>query len=207
MEATTYLFRVSYDGKSRLLIVVAPNSEAAEPIEAVLAKDGRASPTCEAVASFPGTKPTVRSGAELVPYQDFMVQMVDPDRLLKDVKAAGAFTKSMANMASDRVRSASLSKFPTVNRLLRKSGRAEEPKAAEEPKEERPAQRAQPEAQEVASPGKPGQAANLISGLMNLGFKKPDVQRFVDGLGERVNTGDIQSLILEGLQALNGRRS
>lgn len=205
MEATTYLFQVSYDGRSRLLIVSAPNRKAVEAVEAVLDQDGHVSPTCTVLASFPGCgSPVSWPGVDEIPYHEFMVQMVEPDRILQDVRAAGAFTESMETMASDHVRPGISDRFPTLRRLLKK-------KVVTAPAPAPPVQpvttpRQKPAEAAVPAPAGPDPATILQSGLLNLGFKKPEVQRFVDGLGSRVRNGDIPALIREGIEALNGRR-
>ncbi len=51
-------------------------------------------------------------------------------------------------------------------------------------------------------PPAPGQTERLTTALIGMGFRAPDVRRFVSSLGERVESAELKGLIVEGLRFL-----
>lgn len=169
----------------RFLLVEAENAWAVAAIEKILLRDGRVNDTCRIIAIFRDHRfAGVRDDLlEEVPYADFMVDIVDHDRLTGSPVVAACFSKSLSAKERTRVaRRAAESAGPSPARA--------EPIPAPAP---------------GGPPGPVPESGNsdiLTSALCGMGFKKPEVKKFVSSLGRRVESEPVPQLLREGLRAL-----
>lgn len=171
----------------RFLLVEAEDPWAVATLEKILLWDGKVNDTCRIIAIFRDHRVAgVRDDLiEEVPYTDFMLDIVDPERLMaRDASgnqvALACFVNSLPRAARDRV----------LRRLqeMRSVPRAALPAPA-------PVYTA---AQETPSEN----AELLTSVLCDMGFKKSDVKKFVQSLGPRVELEPVEALLREGIKSL-----
>lgn len=175
----TFMFALTdRDGAPRKFILVeAGNRWAVQTVEWVLGDAQSASPTCRCMAIFRdlqslGTRDDMM---EEVPYADFMLDMVDPERL---AQVEDAFNRSLSDEERDYVNEklASADEIPApapaVSGVL--------PAAVPAPDDEE----------------------RLVSALTKLGFGKKPVMRFVDSVRPRIGREDIRQLVKDGCKAL-----
>lgn len=171
---------------SRLLLVEAKNAWAVAAIERVAATDGgRVSPTGFIVAVHRECQDVaMRSDlVDEIDYVDFMLDVVEPGRLLEDTIVATAFRLSL----SEEDRSRAMLKL-----------RATTPDMSPDPAPVvRPFQ--------VPAPARkdPGPAAErLTCGLVGLGFKAGSVRKMVESMGDRPAHEPIEALMREAISRL-----
>jgi hypothetical protein len=177
---------------TRLLSVEATNSWAVLCLERLLLTDGKVSNNCQVLQVVRDYR-NIGTRNDLVQeptFVEFMLDIVEPARLLRDAIAQEAFK----NALTDEERQYALRHVQEI------SGKTEEiPLAIEDMlPDEIPVEDALPAPEPVMD----GQPEKLISAMTGLGFKRPEVHRWVTSLGDQARTGSMHSLIREGLRVL-----
>lgn len=187
LQQAWYMFGMFAPGGSvrRMLLVKAHNEHAVHMIESLVQRDGSVSDTC-ALMSMSAEEPLARSAAvEQMAFWDFIIEMVDADRWMPSPFLLSLFQKSLSE-----VQKAYVSR--KMDEVIKRREFAEQ--------EERAAAcQADPEAQASASDD--ASMEQLQSGLVNLGFQKKDVQRYVESVRGRQDS--LQVLLVEGISKLN----
>jgi hypothetical protein len=166
-------------GPTRIILVEAQNAWAVLCIERLLLADGKVSKTCQSIGVIREYRNvgTRHEMAEEIPFVDFILDIVDMPKLMGDPLVLETFSRSM----SDNEREYALGKL----QLIQKQDNS---------------------VSTLATPpiisGGLDQSEKLISALVGLGFKKTDIRQFVNKLGNKVKTDDLQSLIRIGLREL-----
>lgn len=180
-ERATFMFALTgRDGvPSKFVLVEANNRWAVQAVEWVVGDGQAASPTCRCMAVFRdlqslGTRDDM---LEEVPYADFMLDMVDPNRL---ATIEDAFNRSLSDEEREY-----------VNCKLSASDEAPAPVPAPAVSGVLPAALAASDDEE-----------RLVSALTKLGFGKKPVLRFVDSVRSRIGRDDIRLLVKDGCKAL-----
>lgn len=180
-ERATFMFALTgRDGAPRkFLLVEANNRWAVQTMEWVLGDGQSASATCRCMAIFRdlqslGTRDDMM---EEVQYADFMLDMVDPDRL---AQVEDAFNWSLSDEEREY-----------VNCKLAAADEAPAPAPAPAVSGVLPAASASSDDEE-----------KLVSALTKLGFSKKPVLRFVDSVRSRIGRDDIRLLVKDGCKAL-----
>jgi len=186
-ERAAYQFLISDPATGapvRFLLVEAENPWAVATLEKVLLRDARVSDNCRIIAVFRDHRVAgVRDELlEEVPFADFMVDIVDPERIDGSPVVQACFSKSLEPEARAH-----------VLRRLEEIGSAAAPRASAEPK-------ARPLT--AAPPASYGNEEVLTSALCNMGFKKAEVRKFVSSVGPRLHSDPVPELIREGLRSL-----
>jgi len=190
-ERAAYQFLISDPSTGapvRFLLVEAENPWAVAALEKILLRDARVSDNCRIIAVFRDHRVAgVRDDLlEEVPFTDFMVDIVDPERLESQVVQA-CFSKSLEPKAREyvlgRIREAE-SGVHTVSRTAA------------------PARRPAPVPALSLQLPPSGNAEVLTSALCNMGFKRAEVKKFVSSVGPRVESDPVPDLIREGLKSL-----
>jgi hypothetical protein len=177
-ERATFMFALTdrAGAPRKFILVEANNRWAVQAVEWVLGDGQAVSPTCRCMAIFRdlqslGTRDDM---LEEVPYADFMIDMVDPERL---AQIEDAFNRSLTDEERDYVNdklAADAAPVPAVSGVL------------------------------PAAPSSPASddEEKLVSALTKLGFSKKPVMRFVDSVRPRIGRDDIRLLIKDGCKAL-----
>jgi hypothetical protein len=172
-----YTFGVfSSDGSvKRLMLVEAENVYAINFLESVVQVDGAVSDTCGLV-SISSQEPQIRSiFLNEISYIDFVLDMVDANRWFESPFLVDIFQKSLSDV--DKVVATM-----KMNALIRRQKReTQNKKVSQEPDTEKLSQ--------------------LKSGLINLGFSKKDVKKFIESINDQ--TKSIRDLMAEGIGALS----
>ena len=121
---------------------------------------------------------------------DFMLDIADMDKLLGGAQDDALVLEAFKNALSDAERHQAMLKLRALQEL-----------PEENIFDNLPGSGTVPAAVEVL-PAVEDQADKLTSALVGLGFKKPEVRRFVASLGDETRTLDMHSLLRKGLQAL-----
>ena len=166
----------------RFLLVEADNAWAVATMEKILLRDAKVADNCRIIAVFRDHRVAgVRDDLlEEVPFTDFMIDIVDPERLNGNPVVQACFSKSLEPDARAYV-----------------LGRIQEAAA-------RPAARPAPVAAPAFNLPLPpsGNAEVLTSALCNMGFKRAEVRKFVSSVGPRLHSEPVPELIREGLRSL-----
>ncbi|MGH9919152.1 MAG: RuvA C-terminal domain-containing protein [Nitrososphaerales archaeon] len=186
-----FLFSIAQG--QRVLVVEATNPWAVLCLERLLLVDGKVSDFCHVLTVIRDFRNVgMRSDtAEEVPFMDFMTDIVDPYRLAGGVDDDGLILKCFKEALTPEelevagIKLDAMAEAPTPYNFMQ---------FAEGLSESVPALPA-------AETG-PDQADQLTSALVNLGFKKPEVRRFVSALGDRTRSESMHALIREGLRQL-----
>ena len=167
-------------GPTRIILVEAQNAWAVLCIERLLLADGKVSKICQSIGIVREYRNvgTRHEMAEEIPFVDFILDIVDMSKLMGDPIVLETFSRSM----SDNERKYALDKL----QLIQKQNNSVS---------------APPPPPIIVSEG-PDQSEKLASALVGLGFKKTDVRQFVNKLGNKIKTDDLQSLIRTGLREL-----
>lgn len=182
-EQAWFMFAVSTGARPvRLLLVEAKNSPAVQAIERIVARDGRASPSCELLTVHRQCPSIgIRSGmVSEVDYVDFMLDVVEPSRIVSDALTAGAFQESLGPEGRARA--------------LRKMEEMADP----EP-EEGPVARVIPMRPRF-DPATSGTYQDVLAALTDLGYKKPQAKKAVDALGPAVDGMELSEAVKAALQ-------
>lgn len=190
-ERAVFLFALG-TGPTRILSVEASNPWAVMCMERLLLADGKASKNCrvlQVVREYKnvGTRDEM---AEEIPFVDFMLDIADMDKLLGEAQDDALVLEAFKNALSDAERHQAMLKLRALQEL-----------PEENIFDNLPGSGTVPAAVEVL-PAVEDQADKLTSALVGLGFKKPEVRRFVASLGDETRTLDMHSLLRKGLQAL-----
>ena len=165
---------------TRFIVVEAKNKHAIAVIEKVLlANHQKVASNCRVLCVFRNyTSVGVRDDLiEEIPYIDFVTDIVDPGWLL-------ALGSTVATHFS-------LSITPEEQKLAVEKAKAINQEAQDEVQDE-----AQDEVQESS------QRDNVVAALVDMGFKKSSVEKFIRSLGPRANSESVQVLLREGIQSL-----
>ena len=160
---------------SRFLLVEAENRWAVLALERILLQGGQVSENCRVMAIFRDTQ-SLGVRDELVaevPYVDFMMDIVDFERVFEDQIVRHCFGQSLSPVQKQYV-AQKLQAHPEAPEL-------EETEAI------------------VVSSEQPAKLSNALCGL---GFKKSEVRKFVQSLGVRASQGPLNALIREGIASL-----
>jgi hypothetical protein len=165
--------------------VEAPNEWAVLCLERLLAVDGKVSDTCEVLSVIRDYR-SLGSRSERVqeiPFSDFMTDIVDPGRITRDSVVGEAFRRALS-VAERRYVDQKLGALP------------QETVWDEIPQE--------PVSAPQLTAGSPAtdQPEKLTAALVNLGFKKAEVRKFVSSLGDEVHTEQMHALVRRGLAVL-----
>lgn len=179
---------------ARMLMVEAPNSTAVLCLERILLTDGMVSEHCRVLSVIRDHRNvgTRDGGVEEIPFVDFCTDIVDPDRLLQDAVTLTLFRDA-------------LTPDEQVYAQMKFEETANEP---DELFEDLDTDSSGPFLVQVAPKALPPKAPHpenrqqLSLALVGLGFSKSEVRKFVDALGERVETEELQALLREGLRSL-----
>jgi hypothetical protein len=169
---------------TRLLLVEARNEWAVATIERVAASDGgRVSPNSFIVAVHRNCSDVAMRSAlvDEIDYVDFMLDLVEPGRILQDAVTATAFRSSLdgEDLTRARMKLKNYAPAPVMK---------EDPPVLPVP---------------VKTWKDPGPAADrLASGLISLGFKATQVKKLVESLGDRPANEPIESLMREAISRL-----
>lgn len=176
-ERAMFMFALTdRNGAPRKFVLVEANNRwAVQAVEWVLGDGQAASPTCRCMAIFRdlqslGTRDDMM---EEVPYADFMLDMVDPDRL---AQVEDGFNRSLSDEEREYVNrklAAAEAPVPAVSGVL-----------------------------PVAAVAASDDEEKLVSALTKLGFGKKPVLRFVDSVRARIGRDDIRLLVKDGCKAL-----
>ena len=176
-----------------MILVEAKGPWAVQTMERLLQKDGAVSDTCFSLLVHREC-PSIGIRAEIVEevsYVDFMLDVVEPGRLLEDsivsVSLRNSLTaeerahasRKLENPAPVPARVQNPVPVPAQAPVLRVVKNSMSP-----PMEETPTY------------------AKLTGGLIHLGFKKADVKKFIDSLGPRLHSEKIEDLIRLGIKEL-----
>lgn len=192
-ERAVFLFALG-QGPARILSVEATNPWAVLCMERLLLGDGKASENCQVLQVIReyGNVGTRSEMAEEVPFMDFILDIADMDRLLGGGQDDALVLEAFKNALSDAERQQAMFKLQALRQLPEKNlfdGMPELPEVIETEVE--------------VLPAADDQADKLSSALVGLGFKRPEVRRFVSTLGNETRTSDMHSLLRKGLQALS----
>lgn len=183
-----FLFAIrSDDGAVRkLLLVEAKNPAAVAAVEHVLLQgSGSVSEKCTAVAVYRACDEVgMRSDLiDEVGYVDFMLDVVDPDKLLADPTVSSFFVDSL----TDEERAYARLKMEAKSSWNREPAAKKAPKA---PRKDRVVEY------------EPGSRKDmLLSAMVRMGFQKPAVQKWMES--SDVESGAIEDQIRAGLAALS----
>ena len=185
-ERAVYIFALG-QGPVRLLTVEATNKWAVMCLERILLTDQKVSDNCYVIQVVRDYR-EVGTRNEFVQeptFAEFCIDIVDPDRMFSDAVTLECFQ----NALSDNERQAALTKLQTQEN-------------AQKEVENDDFFASLHQAAQVPQLQSPDQSEKLSTALIGLGFKKPEVRRFVSSLGERARTEDLHSLLREGLRVL-----
>lgn len=175
---------------NRFILVEANNAWAVQTIERILLADQKASDNCRCLGVYrnPTSVGTRDDMLEEVSFVDFMLDIVDPARLLGSPLVSTGFNRALTAEEREYAKG----KIDAEARMAQ-SVRAV-PVAVAKPVAPKPVPKAAP---------KPAvDAEQLVSALCGLGFKKPAVVKFVDSARDRLATDTIAALIKDGCKAL-----
>jgi len=174
-KRATFLFAIG----TKLLLVEADNPYAVATIERILVNNNQmVSETCRVLCVFRNCDSGIRDeSVDEVFYIEFITDIVDPNHILNDDITSTCFGKSV----NQKEREYMLNREKTLESILTEEVTQEE----------------MPSVQEI-----PGNRDNLVGALSGMGFKKNAVEKFVVGLGSRVNEEPITNLLREGLRYL-----
>lgn len=191
-EQTWFVFAViNGDDIARVLLVEAPNADAIRTLEGITKEDGKANPGCELLAIHKGNV-TPRSSRRLteISYVDFIIDIVEPSRLVCNQRVATAFQKSF----SEEDRKYALMKMEAIEAFPE----PEETPAA--PMLERP--KAPPLPAREQAPMTPSNIHNVAAMLADLGFKKPQVKEVLASMGTKIDSMSLEDAVREALKSL-----
>lgn len=180
-ERAAFMFAIGTPVQ-KFVLVEAANQWAVQAIEWLLGEDQMASATCRCMAIFRdmdsvGTRDDM---LEEVPYVDFMLDIVDPDKLSQDV-VEDAFNRSLSGEEreyANRKIEAEEATAERVSGVVLTATRAPAPVLTTNDEE------------------------TLLSALTKLGFRKARVQQFLGTVRHRIGRDDIRLLIKDGCKAL-----
>jgi hypothetical protein len=201
----------------RLLMVEAKNPWAIQTLERIVLEDGKVSPTCEllSVAKHCTELDTRSETTVKVKYVDFLLDIVEPRRLIKDALVATAFDKSLTpderryaevkmaaiikadEAAQDLTRVASPGSPPPRYPLPRQE-LALDPTPAPVFCKPSPVQTTVPR----FDPNDSIAYQSILAALMDLGFKRAQVKKVLDSMGSKVDQASIEDSIRSALQQL-----
>lgn len=187
-------------GPTRVFHVEAQNPSAVLLMERLLLGDGKVSDNCQ-VLSVVRDHRSLGTRGELameIPFVDFLTDIVDLDKLMADVVTAECLRKAL----TDEERRYMERKLALIE---------------EEPEEELPdlfeeAAKISEDADDWTEESdvvpvraqaiQDDHTVQLTAALVGLGFKKPEVRKFVVGLGTRVRTDSLHGLLKDGIRTL-----
>ena len=201
VDQAWFLFSVQApDGAvRRLLTVEARGCAAVATLEYVLARDGKVSDRCSVLAVYRRCS-DVGMRSELVDetsYVDFMLDVVDPDRLLADPTVATYFVESLTPEERGYAEAKTRARASWRNELPPPAPRPL-PSRKEAPVRPKAAKKAAPAGDEAYEPG--SRREQLFQGLTRMGFQKPSVKKWIDS--NDVDDGTVQDQIRAALSAL-----
>lgn len=183
----------------KFLLIEAQNPAAVAVLERVMLTDQKVADNCRILAIFRDCRNlgTRDDWMEEIPYVDFMLDIVDQDRLLGDAVTAQLFSQSLGqNMEYAQRKVAALLEadrstehFENIKEIFPATDDSEVVEIEEV--QEKPV----PVVSSV-------QRDQLKIALCKMGFRKPEVEKFVTKLGKRVATENLTNLIVEGLREL-----
>ncbi len=182
-------------GAGRLLLVEAKNVWAVQTLERLTNSDNTVSRTCNLVAVFRNCDDVgIRSDLmDEISYVDFVIDMVDMDRLLSDSLSSSGFASSLT---ADEKAHAAKRLYDAPNPEDGQPEPVQQLKANFLPPKD-DVQASKSDCMLMMNGGE-----RLSSALTGLGFKGPSVKKFIDSLGNRVMTDPIEVLLKEGIRAL-----
>ena len=179
----------SPDGAVRkLLLVEARRPAVVATLEYLLQVDGKVSDLCHVVAVYRQC-PGIGMRSDLLDestYVDFMLDIVDPDRLLADATCATYFSQSLTD-DERRYAEAKARARSTVEEEPAPPRKSAAPRTAKSREKE-----------SAYEPG--GRKDMLFTALTKMGFLKPPVQKWIDS--NDVESGTVQNQIRSALSAL-----
>lgn len=163
---------------SRLLLVEARNAWAVQTLERI-AYDGKASPNCDLMTVHRECDIGIRSKmVEVVPYVDFMLDVVHPDRLLRDALVTTGFQRSLTPEEVEHARQ-KVGQTP-----LRAPAALPAPAPA-------PLTPFGPESADYQ---------NALAALTDLGYKQGQARKVLSGLGSEADDMRLEDLVKLALQ-------
>jgi hypothetical protein len=162
---------------SRLLLIEARNAWAVQTIERI-AHDGKASPNCNLLTVHRECDIGIRSDmVEEIQYVDFMLDIVHPDRLLRDALITTGFQRSLTSeeVAYAKQKMGNPSCVPTVLALP-------EPKTVLEFGPESP------------------NYQNVLAALTDLGYKQGQARKVLSEFGPEAADMELEDLVKLALQ-------
>lgn len=189
-----FQFAISSSDKliDKLILVEAKCEASVATIEYILSHDCHVSDNCF-VISVMRQCPDIGMRSELIdemPYVEFMLKIVDSDRLLASSSLLSCFRSSLSEDEKRIAHQISSSLIEeednkSVSRYLHDSETIESP--------------AQTDQQEIG----PDRAKTLMFALSNMGFQKRQVSRWVAEKGDSIHHGTIQDQIRDALKSLH----
>lgn len=192
-ERATFLFAMRGEGGiRRLLLVEAKNAMAVQFLERLVAPDGTVSDTCAVMTVHLRSDDIgVRSDlVDIVPYVQFVSDIVDPGRVTADPLAEMALCASL----DDRERA-----------VLEATIRSRAARPARSSRPALPGPSLVPPAPGPDRRRAEHERGRLEEALLGLGFKKPQVRAFVDEQDSRIGAVPIEDLVREALLQLTAR--
>ena len=199
-EQAWFLFAMTVGGQiSRLLLVEAKNVQAVQTIERIVGYDGHVSTGCE-LLTVHRQCPSIGIRSDLVSetdYVDFMIDVVDPARIISDPLTAKAFQDSLT--LEDREQA--LQKMDESSLPIKED--PPDPAPAPAPA---PALAPAPEMAKVIpirgfDPAESRSYQDVMAALTDLGYKKAQAKKAVDALGSRVDEMGLEDAIKVALQS------
>ena len=189
----------------RLFVVEAHNPWAIQTLERIVLHDGRVSTNCGLVSvSRHASMDTRSSLITKVRYVDFMLDIVEPDYLMRDALITSSFEQSL----SPEEKQYANAKLDAMVKLERAKPRLV-PMGPPPPKYPMP-----PEMRQLPAPMVIDTTAEVfdaessvvyqqaVAALTDLGFKKPQVKKVLSDLGGWVTDNTIENVIKKALQQL-----
>ncbi len=189
-----FLFALG-EGPTRLLMVEANNVSAVLCLERILLTDGKVSDNCRILSVIRDHRNVGSRSDELtveIPFVDFCTDIVDPDRILEDATTLTCFKSALTLAEQEYAQMKFMSAADEEQELFEElDADSSGPFVIQVPKALPP-----------KSPAHPENRQQLSLALVGLGFSKSEVRKFIEGLGDRVETEELQALLREGLQSL-----
>jgi hypothetical protein len=183
-----FIFGITKEGDShlcRLMLVEASNAYAVYTIEKILLNDGKVSKTCYIISVHRDCKSIgIRSDVmQQIRYVDFMIDMVDPGRIVADPTISTSFKNSL----SPEEREYTDQKIEILN-----SANSEEKIEINHDSVKQPITN---NVDDVKS--------QLEYGLIGMGFKKSMVKKCIDGLKDEIQKNKIEDLFFKAILVLS----
>lgn len=182
--------------EARVLTVEAKNRWAVGFME-MISRSGRVSPTCALLTVHTGRAAMTSQVVEIMKLSDFAIDMIDYNGIAGDPAAVMMLQKALSD--ADRYH---MERRLNALDKMRHECRKEEVSGLnflEEAESE-----TLPAASDCQSATRDAEmnAEKIMAAMTDLGFGKSQIKRFIDGIGPRLGTDSLETLIREGIREL-----